>query len=84
MAHIDGSVCRCLVVARERLCAGCSSRPRTLEALKALVLASDPMVRGATRAVLGERPIGAPAAFAARDMALPLLRGCRMGVRELS
>jgi uracil-DNA glycosylase family protein len=37
--------------------------PRTLEALNALILASEPLVRGATRAVLGEGPVGAPAAF---------------------
>jgi DNA polymerase len=37
--------------------------PGTLHALNALISASTPLVRGATRAVLGEGPIGAPVAF---------------------
>ena len=36
---------------------------RTLEALNALIAASKPLVKGATRAVLGEGPVGAPVAF---------------------
>ena len=34
-----------------------------LEALNALIAASKPLVKGATRAVLGEGPVGAPVAF---------------------
>ena len=36
---------------------------RLLEALNALIAASKPLVKGATRAVLGEGPVGAPVAF---------------------
>jgi uracil-DNA glycosylase len=39
------------------------AEPGTLHALNALILASDPPVQGATRAVLGEGPVGAPVAF---------------------
>ena len=38
-------------------------RPKTLEALNALIAASRPLVTGATRAVLGEGPVGAAVAF---------------------
>ncbi len=37
--------------------------PRTLEELNALIAAAEPMVRGGTRAVLGEGPIGARIVF---------------------
>lgn len=37
--------------------------PKTLEALNALIAASEPMVTGGTRAVLGEGPLGADIAF---------------------
>jgi uracil-DNA glycosylase len=37
--------------------------PTTLDALNAIIAASKPLVRGATRAVLGEGPIGASIAF---------------------
>ncbi|MCX5480489.1 UdgX family uracil-DNA binding protein [Kaistia geumhonensis] len=37
--------------------------PKTLEALNSLIAASEPMVKGGTRAVLGEGPIGADIAF---------------------
>jgi uracil-DNA glycosylase family protein len=36
---------------------------KTLKALNALIVASRPDVKGATRAVLGEGPVGAPIAF---------------------
>jgi uracil-DNA glycosylase len=39
------------------------AEPKTLGALNALITASKPLVRGATRAVLGEGPVGAPVAF---------------------
>jgi uracil-DNA glycosylase len=37
--------------------------PKTLEALNAVIAASKPLVPGATRAVLGEGPVGASIAF---------------------
>src|SRR5256714_14946681 len=37
--------------------------PKTLDALNAMIAASKPLVPGATRAVLGEGPIGAAVAF---------------------
>ncbi len=37
--------------------------PKTLEALNSLIAASEPMVTGGTRAVLGEGPLGADIAF---------------------
>src|SRR2546423_14081269 len=37
--------------------------PKTLDALNAMIAASKPLVPGATRAVLGEGPIGAAIAF---------------------
>jgi uracil-DNA glycosylase len=37
--------------------------PRTLTGLNKLILASEPLVAGAERAVLGEGPMGAPIAF---------------------
>src|ERR1041384_6051781 len=37
--------------------------PKTLDALNAMIAASKPLVPGATRAVLGEGPVGAPIAF---------------------
>jgi len=37
--------------------------PKTLDALNAMIAASKPLVPGATRAVLGEGPVGAPLAF---------------------
>jgi len=37
--------------------------PKTLEALNCIIAASEPLVPGATRAVLGEGPIGAAIAF---------------------
>ena len=37
--------------------------PKTLKALNRLIAASEPFVRGATRAVLGEGPLGAAIAF---------------------
>jgi uracil-DNA glycosylase len=37
--------------------------PETLDALNAIIAASKPLVPGATRAVLGEGPIGASIAF---------------------
>jgi uracil-DNA glycosylase len=40
-----------------------AAAPRTLKALNNLVAASQPLVTGATRAVLGEGPIGARVAF---------------------
>jgi uracil-DNA glycosylase len=39
------------------------AEPRTLKALNTLIAASKPLVSGATRAVLGEGPIGAAVAF---------------------
>ena len=39
------------------------SEPTTLDALNAIIAASKPLVPGATRAVLGEGPIGASIAF---------------------
>ena len=36
-----------------------NSRPRTLAELNTLIAAAKPLVAGATRAVLGEGPIGA-------------------------
>jgi uracil-DNA glycosylase len=42
---------------------GGASEPRTLDALNAMIAASKPFVPGATRAVLGEGPIGASIAF---------------------
>jgi uracil-DNA glycosylase len=39
------------------------NEPPTLEALNALIAASKPLVPGATRAVLGEGPVGASIAF---------------------
>jgi DNA polymerase len=40
-----------------------AAEPRTLKALNTLIAASKPLVPGATRAVLGEGPIGAAVAF---------------------
>jgi DNA polymerase len=40
-----------------------AAEPKTLHALNALITASDPLVTGATRAVLGEGPVGAAVAF---------------------
>jgi DNA polymerase len=37
--------------------------PKTLAALNKLIAAAKPLVPGATRAVLGEGPIGAPIVF---------------------
>lgn len=37
--------------------------PKSLRALNEIIAASEPMVQGGTRAVLGEGPIGAPIAF---------------------
>src|SRR5437588_9807755 len=37
--------------------------PKTLDALNAMIAASEPLVPGATRAVLGEGPVGALIAF---------------------
>jgi uracil-DNA glycosylase len=42
---------------------GGTAEPGNLRALNALISASSPLVGGATRAVLGEGPIGAPVAF---------------------
>jgi uracil-DNA glycosylase len=39
------------------------AEPKTLRALNALISASSPVVKGATRAVLGEGPVGAAVAF---------------------
>jgi uracil-DNA glycosylase family protein len=39
------------------------AQPRTLNALNTLIAASKPLVPGATRAVLGEGPVGAAVAF---------------------
>jgi uracil-DNA glycosylase family protein len=39
------------------------AEPKTLKALNTLIAASKPLVPGATRAVMGEGPIGAPVAF---------------------
>jgi DNA polymerase len=43
--------------------AGESAAPRTLADLNALIAAAEPLVSGATRAVLGEGPVGAPMAL---------------------
>jgi DNA polymerase len=40
-----------------------NEQPKTLRALNALISASRPLVKGATRAVLGEGPVGAAVAF---------------------
>jgi uracil-DNA glycosylase len=40
-----------------------AAEPKTLKALNTLIAASKPLVPGATRAVMGEGPIGAPVAF---------------------
>jgi uracil-DNA glycosylase len=40
-----------------------AAEPKTLKALNTLIAASKPLVSGATRAVLGEGPIGVPVAF---------------------
>ena len=37
--------------------------PKTLDALNAMIAASKPLVPGATRAVLGQGPVGASIAF---------------------
>jgi DNA polymerase len=39
------------------------AEPKSLEELNRIIAASEPLVPGATRAVLGEGPIGAPIAF---------------------
>ena len=39
------------------------TKPKTLRALNALISAAGPLVKGATRAVLGEGPVGAAVAF---------------------
>lgn len=39
------------------------AEPKTLEALNALISASRPLVKGSSRAVLGEGPVGAAVAF---------------------
>jgi DNA polymerase len=43
--------------------AGVNFDPKTLDGLNAIIAASKPLVAGATRAVLGEGPIGASIAF---------------------
>jgi DNA polymerase len=43
--------------------AGINFDPKTLDGLNAIIAASKPLVAGATRAVLGEGPIGASIAF---------------------
>ena len=40
-----------------------AAEPKTLNALNTLIAESKPLVPGATRAVLGEGPVGAPVAF---------------------
>jgi len=66
-SRVEGMIGREATVPRkrkpDRALAGMKAQPDTLPELNAIIAASEPLVPGATQAVLGEGPVGAALAF---------------------